>query len=300
MSSIFRRRDGFEGEKLISLPPGIIRDVIQKNPILFQLYITHIGYFPKAQFHYRERRKGCEDNIFIYCLQGKGHFVIGDKKFEVAANQFLLLPATETYMRYWADTDDPWTIYWIHFTGRDIDNYNQSLQITTQKGPISIPFNEKAIEIWHQIYQSLEMGYSMENLANSNMSLNYFVAQFLFPDKYLIADTDDKKDIITDSITNMRLNIGKKLTVEDMAGMHKLSCSHFSMLFRKATGMPPLDYFTHLKMQKACQLIYSNESKIKDIAVSLGYDDPYYFSRVFKKNMGQSPEQYKFSAKKLG
>ncbi|MDQ6480150.1 AraC family transcriptional regulator [Dyadobacter sp. LHD-138] len=300
MSSTFRRRDGFEGEKLISLPPGIVRDLIQKNPALFPLYITHIGYFPKAQFHYRERRKGCEDNIFIYCVQGKGHFVIGEKKFDVTANQFILLPATDTYMRYWANNDDPWTIYWIHFTGETIGSYNQSLQITTQKGPVNIPFSKKAIELWHQIYQSLEMGYSMENLANSNMSLNYFIAQFLYPDKHLYPDIVGKKDIITESITYMRLHIDKKLTVEDMANMHKLSCSHFSMLFRKATGMPPLDYFTHLKMQKACQLIYSNESKIKEVALSLGYEDPYYFSRVFRKNMGQSPEQYKLTAKKVG
>lgn len=298
MRTTFRRRDGFEGEKLISLPPGIIRDVIEKNPVLFSLYITHIGYFPKAQFHYRERRKGCEDNILIYCLLGKGHFIIGDRHFEVVANQFILLPATDTYMRYWADADDPWTIYWIHFTGKGISDFNRSLQITTQNGPANIPFNDKAIELWHEMYQSLEMGYSMEHLAHSNMVLKYFVTQFLFPDKYLTADVAVKKNIITESITYMRLNIDKKLTVEDMANIHKLSSSHFSMLFRKATGMPPLDYFTHLKMQKACLLIYSNELKIKEIALSLGYDDPYYFSRVFRKNMGQSPEQYRYIAKK--
>ncbi|ACT93099.1 AraC family transcriptional regulator [Dyadobacter fermentans] len=300
MSNVFRRRDGFDGEKLISLPPGILKDVAQRNPALFQIYITHIGYFPKALFHYRERRKGCEDNILIYCIQGKGHYVIGDKKFEVSANQFILLPATDQYIRYWADHDDPWTIYWVHFTGAGIDNFNQSLQIAPQKGPVDILFNEKTLDIWHRIYQSLEMGYSLENLANATMCLHYFTAMFLFPEKHLTTEGTEKTDLITETITHMRLNLDQKLSVEDMARQHQLSCSHFSMLFRKGTGMAPVDYFIHLKMQKACQLIYANEGKIKEIAMSLGYDDPFYFSRVFKKNMGQSPEQYKLTAKKLG
>ncbi|MCF2498279.1 AraC family transcriptional regulator [Dyadobacter chenhuakuii] len=300
MSSSFRRRDGFDGEKLISLPPGILRDVVHKNPALFHLYITHIGYFPKALFHYRERRKGCEDNILIYCVQGKGHYVIADKKFEVTANQYIMLPATDQYIRYWADHEDPWTIYWIHFTGSAIDHFNETLQILPQKGPVNLIFNEKVPDTWHRIYQSLEMGYSLENLANATMCLQYFMAMFLFPEKHLAAEHTEKADVITDTITHMRLHLDKKLSVEDMANKHQLSCSHFSMLFRKGTGMAPVDYFIHLKMQKACQLIYANEAKIKEIALHLGYDDPFYFSRVFKKNMGQSPEQYRLTARKVG
>lgn len=300
MSSSFRRRDGFDGEKLISLPPGILRDIVQKNPALFQLYITHIGYFPKALFHYRERRKGCEDNILIYCVQGKGHYVIADKKFEVCANQYILLPATDQYIRYWADHEDPWTIYWVHFTGPVVHSLNQSLQILPEKGPTQLAFHEKVLDMWHKIYQTLEMGYSLENLANANMCIYYFVAMLLYPEKHFGEDDIGKPDLVADTIRNMRLNLDKKLSVEDMAKQHQLSCSHFSMLFRKGTGMAPMDYFIHLKIQKACQLIYTNDSKIKEIAMSLGYDDPFYFSRVFKKNMGQSPEQYKSTAKKVG
>ncbi|SDN06212.1 AraC family transcriptional regulator [Siphonobacter aquaeclarae] len=295
-----RRRDGFEGEKLISLPPGIWPELIQKNPVLFQLYISHIGYFPRAQFHYRERRNGCEDNILIYCLQGKGHFLVDGKKFEVTANQYLLMPATDKYMRYWADHDDPWTIYWIHFTGRDIGSFNQSLQLNLHRGPVSFPYNEKALETWQEIYQTLEMGYSLENLARASLQLYTFVAYFVFPERQPENSVPRKADIVLDTITYMRAHLDRKLSVEEMAFQHQLSCSHFSMLFRKGTGMPPLDYFTHLKMQKACQLIYAGALKIKDIALALGYDDPYYFSRVFRKNMGQSPEQYRLTSRKVG
>ncbi|WP_158797584.1 AraC family transcriptional regulator [Pedobacter sp. L105] len=296
MNNVIKRRDGFEGEKIISIPPKVWKDCLKKFPELFHIYITHIGYFPKASFHYRERKTGCDDNILIYCLQGKGYYMINNKRFEVHPNQFFLLPATSEYTRYWADEEEPWTIYWVHFTGSIIENFNTSLDIKSLKGPVQIPFNAKALEIWDNIYQSLELGYSIENLCNASFCLYHLIAAFLFYDKHIETKKDNPYDIITSTIVNMKACIDKKLTVEDMAKQHLLSASHFSNLFRKATGMPPIDYFIHLKMQKACQLLYSNETKIKLIAMDLGYDDPYYFSRLFKKYMGLSPEQYKLTA----
>ncbi|TKC57159.1 AraC family transcriptional regulator [Pedobacter hiemivivus] len=56
-----------------------------------------------------------------------------------------------------------------------------------------------------------------------------------------------------------------------------------------------MDYFIHLKMQRACQFLYANETKIKTIALDLGYEDPFYFSRVFKRYIGMSPKQYKLT-----
>lgn len=298
MSNSAKRRDGFQGEKLISIPQKIIKDALGKDPSLFQLFITHIGYFPKASAHYRERRKGCEDNILIYCLQGKGHFIIDNKRFEVTANQFIHVPATDSYMRYWADEEDPWTIYWIHFSGQDLNSFNNSLGISLFKGPQQIPFNQKALDTWETIYQSLEMGYSTENLCNASFCLYQLIATFSFIDKHVLTEKKAGGNIIDEAILNMKSNIDQKLTVEDMARKHNLSSSHFSSLFRKGTGMSPIDYFIHLKMQKACQILYAYDTMIKTVAMDLGYDDQYYFSRIFKKYMGMSPEQYRLTSKK--
>jgi len=119
-------KDGFDGEKLISLPPSVYRNASVDNPLLSQLFITHIGYFPNASFHYRERQNGCPDNILIYCLNGKGWFEIGNRRYIFRPNQFFHVPACTEYMRYGADKDDPWTIYWVHYSGRHIDTLNKS------------------------------------------------------------------------------------------------------------------------------------------------------------------------------
>lgn len=298
MSINFKKRDGFEGEKIINVPQKVLKQIMAKHRCLFSLYITHIGYFPKATAHYRERRKGCEDNIFIYCTQGKGHFIIDDNQIEVKANEFLMVPATDKYLRYWADAEDPWTIYWIHFRGKDLNEFNNSLKITLNSGPIQIPFNQKALDIWDNIYTSLEMGYNIENLCNSTFCLYHFLATFVFFEKHITIVEKEKEDIIAESIKYLKSHLNEKLRVEDIAGKYNLSNSHFAGLFKKSTGMSPIDYFIHLKMQRACQLLHSSDDKVSVVAHQLGYDDQYYFSRIFKKQMGLSPEQYRLMTKK--
>ena len=292
-----KRRNGFEGEKMISVPDRVWKNAKNRFPILFPLYISFIGYFPHASFHYRERRKGCTDNILIYCIKGKGHCILDGERFEVHANQYILIPASDRYIRYWSDIEDPWTIYWVHFTGANIGTFNSSLAIQLCKGPINTPFNEKGIEIWDNIYQTLEASYTIENLCNACFCLYHLLATFLFTEQHIKSDTA-QKDIVQKTILTMRNNLTRKLHIDEFSAIHNLSTSHFSSLFKKSTGMPPMDYFTHLKMQRACQLLYHKDSRIKSVALELGYPDPYYFSRVFKKFIGSSPSEYKFSIHK--
>ncbi|OOG63182.1 AraC family transcriptional regulator [Flavobacterium sp. A45] len=291
----FKQRDGFQGEKLISLPDNIWQKAIKENPVLSHLYITHIGYFPKAAYHFRKRKNGCTDNILFYCLRGKGWYTIKDKRFEVGPNQFFIIPATKEFLSYGADENDPWTIYWIHFSGNDMETFNKSFNIGHFDGPQQITFNEKGIELWEIMYQNLEMGYGKENITKANLCLYHFVSSFLYPDVNSNEKKQDEKDSINNTILFMRSKLAEKLTLEDLAQMNNLSPSHFSLLFKKSTGMSPLDYFIHLKLQQACLQLLTSEVKIKNIAADLGYDDPYYFSRLFKKYMNMSPLQYRFS-----
>lgn len=66
-----RRREGFSGQKMIVFPQKV-SDSIRHNPLLNTLYLTHIGYFPKARYHYRERNESIDEYILIHCVDGKG------------------------------------------------------------------------------------------------------------------------------------------------------------------------------------------------------------------------------------
>ena len=295
-----KKRDGFAGELLISIPQNVLAGAIQKGQILpHQLYVSHIGYFPKALYHYCQRPQGCVDNILFYCVQGKGYYTLDGHTFTLNPNQYVIVPATDKPLVYWSDTEDPWSIYWVHFTSDAPPAFNRPYHIVPEQGPQYIPHNEKGIRIWEEMYENLSRGYSPENLMNTNLCLYHLIATFVFSQQQNQNSSSPEKAIIRETIDYMKNNLDKTIRIEDFADLNKYSVSHFSKLFRLTTGMSPIEYFIHLKMQKACQLLYTEDSRVKQIAALLGYDDPYYFSRLFKKYMNTSPETYRKSVRKI-
>ena len=289
-----RKRDGFIGEKMLSLPDSVRKEMILPDPVLSRLYVEQIGYFPKAAGHYRRRREGCTDNILIYCVRGKGWYRVKEKHFELSPNQFVILPATREFLSYGADEKDPWTIYWVHFSGHDVDIFNQRFGISAGYDPRSIMYNEKGLQLWDTIYGNLETGFTNETLGNANLCLYHLIATFLYPTSATASlKTSNTKDLIDDSIRFMRGKLDTILTVKELATECGLSASHYSHLFHKTTGLPPLEYFIRLKLERACMYLYDSELKVKDISIRIGYEDPYYFSRLFKKHMSMSPQEYR-------
>jgi transcriptional regulator GlxA family with amidase domain len=91
----------------------------------------------------------------------------------------------------------------------------------------------------------------------------------------------------------LRQNVHQPLSLSDMADHANLSKSHFSRLFKEQTGYSPIDYFIHLKVQHACMLLSVTQQTVREVSQAVGYDDQYYFSRIFKKTIGISPSKYR-------
>ena len=289
---LYRKRQGFEGQRLIVLPKKIAADFLAKDPITKQVYITDIGYYPKAQFHYMERPSGISQHIIIYCVEGSGWVQIGKAKIELSPSQFITIPA-DTPHKYAAHEHDPWTIYWIHFKG-EIAAYIVDLIVQHSKNykPYLI-FSENRMRLFEEICFYLEKGYGGDNLRYVNMIFSHFLSSLLYEDKFNYAEHRKEKDVIALTINMMQKNIDKLMTLQDFASFANLSVSHFSAVFRERTGYSPIEYFNHLKIQKACQYLLLTQMRIKEIALELGIDDPYYFSRMFSKVMGASPNDYR-------
>jgi AraC-like DNA-binding protein len=95
------------------------------------------------------------------------------------------------------------------------------------------------------------------------------------------------------TLTFLHENFHRNVSLAEMAEQAGLSVTHFSFLFKQQTGYSPVDYFIHVKMQRACTLLTLQPKTINEIAYELGYEDPYYFSRIFKKVVGVSPNYYR-------
>src|SRR5688572_1288093 len=92
---------------------------------------------------------------------------------------------------------------------------------------------------------------------------------------------------------SMQEHINDNISLNELSSQYNYSVSRFSNLFKQKTGYAPIDYFVQMKMQKACQQLDFTDRSVKDIAFSMGFDDPYYFSKRFRTIIGMSPKKYR-------
>jgi AraC-like DNA-binding protein len=144
-----------------------------------------------------------------------------------------------------------------------------------------------------KIYKTLELGYSIDNLLFANMCLSHFLTLFIYNSRHYTATANDKLDCVDSAILFMQEHINDNISLNDLSKQYNYSVSRFSNLFKQKTGYAPIDYFLQLKMQKACQQLDFSDRSIKDIAFSMGFDDPYYFSKRFRTIIGMSPKKYR-------
>jgi AraC-like DNA-binding protein len=289
---IVKKKEGFKGQRAIILPRNIISLQCNDNDIIGQSYITDIGYYPKAQFHYRKRAHGIDQNVLIYCVEGSGSAQIGDNKYSIDPGNFIVIPAGVPHS-YAADEDHAWTIYWIHFKGK-ISDAMSNLMVKEFKGyKGTVNYSEKRTVLFDEIYTNLEKGYGTENIYYANMCLWQFISSFIFDNKFNFITKTATNDISSHAIDFMQKHLDKTLKLSEIAHAVNTSVSHFAAVFRNKTGFAPIEYFNHLKIQKACQYLQFTEDRVREIAYNLGIEDLYYFSRLFKKVMGVSPNEYR-------
>jgi len=98
---------------------------------------------------------------------------------------------------------------------------------------------------------------------------------------------------IEQSVAYMLGHLDEPLQVATLAARAGVSLSHFFALFKRQIGCAPIDCFIRLRMQRACRLLDETMLSIKEVAAALGYDDPFYFSRVFKSVNHVAPSEYR-------
>lgn len=286
-----KKKEGFKGQQAIVLPRNI-QNACARDAATKQLYITDIGYYPKAELHHRKREEGAAEHILIYCQDGKGSITLKKKTYSIGPGDCFLLPRNQ-FHEYAADLEEPWTIYWVHFLGANADALFNTAVKTWKGNKTFIPFNAERIQLFNRIYRQLERGYRREHLAFANMNFWSFLTSCFYPDLHAANHNAPGTNVVDMAIDYMHQHIDQMLTLQQMSARLNLSQSHFSYLFKNGTGYSPIEYFNHLKVQQACQYLLFTTLRIKEIAIQLGIDDPYYFSRMFTKVMGLSPNQYR-------
>jgi AraC-like DNA-binding protein len=292
MKSNNRKSDGFEGEKIIEIPKQIVA-ACQKIPLISPIFITRMGFYPKAANHYFQRPNGISQTIIIYCTNGKGWIKMNNKRFPLQAGDFTIISSGVPHS-YGSDKETPWTIHWFHLQEKTPGSLQNSLPGHDTKLVHNIDYDEERISIFDKIYATFTGGYSSDLLLFANLLFGYFFASLIQPQAFKNNNLMCSGTTISEkAIQFMKANIKSVLTVHEIATQCDLSVSFFSRKFKHETGYTPVEYLNYLKIQKACQLLHLSKLRVNALITEIGITDPFYFSRLFKKQMGVSPLQYR-------
>lgn len=278
------------GQKMIVLPESI-KEKLKTHIVTKSFYITDIGYYPNANYHFRTRKKGADEFILIYCVQGQGKIKIAGEQIILLPNHFVVIPK-KTAHEYRADQFNPWSIYWMHFDGIIAQNIFDRYRLNPNKYEI-VPVDGNRIDQFNQIFRILSSDYVMPRLEYANILGLNFLTSFVFLEIDRVLQINNRIDLVDNIIDFLMKNLDKSLKSDDIAKEFNYSPSYLFNLFKKRTGYSLIHFFNLKKSQKACEYLSYTDLSIKEISYNMGFQDPLYFSRLFKRYIGISPKAYK-------
>lgn len=230
----------------------------------------------------------------MLCVGGHGFVEINGQREHLQEGHLLIIPR-DTPHTYWAANDDPWSIYWVHFLGDDVAYFVERIPRPGQPVPVEAATREEATRLFRNCLDALHDGYGLSTMIYAAQSVQHLLSLLLYRNRTLPMDqrSNERRSKVDAAIDYMQNNLNKNLRLQDFAHEAGMSVSHFSERFRQQTGQSPMAFFIQMRMRLACRLLDLSGQPVKAVALEIGYRDPYYFSRIFKKSMGISPDKYR-------
>ncbi len=140
--------------------------------------------------------------------------------------------------------------------------------------------------IWEQLFK-------METLLDMKSCISDYFHKSIF---YIKEKRRSKSDNIVNRIKSIIFeNYNQNITIQEIASKVYLTSTYICMIFKEETGETINEYLTKVRMEKAKEMLKDSRNKLYDICYSVGYTDPSYFSKLFKKYTGLTPSNYRDS-----
>lgn len=261
------------------------------NTVTSDLTIFDCGY----EKYSGEKQKIVTENYpyfsFHCILDGKGWMQLGDNRYELEKGQVFIVPPGIDAL-YGQDLSDPWQYIWINFGGTHAKRYLQAAGLTPEQPFYSYKNPEiltefcrmidsdnhkfrRTFQLMGSLYQALGLIVEERNISafDGGLKANDYVVMVL---KY-----------IEDNYSDPELSMAK------VAGYLHLNVKYFCRLFVKNMGCSFTQHLSLYRIKKATQLLETTALSIKQVSLAVGYTDPLYFSKVFKKYRLISPKEFK-------
>ncbi len=268
------------------------------------LYLTVVGYaqippsdvyppriHPSGYFFTWEKGRILQEYQINYITEGSGTFETGEGQFPVVPGSMLIL-RPGMWHRYKPDPNTGWNEHYIGFKGDFCARLFHEGFFQVEKPVIYVGFQESLIRLFFEIIQSVKdekTGYQQVSAANTILMLSQIIS--VTRNQEFAGKSIER--IIRKACMYFRENLNVNVNIEKLADDLNVGYSYFRQMFRKYTGISPTQYHLSLRIQRAKDLLVSSDRSIKEIAIDLGFESYFYFSRIFKDKTGESPLEFR-------
>ncbi|MDP4183801.1 MAG: AraC family transcriptional regulator [Bacteroidota bacterium] len=280
-----------------------------EDDINWGMYITVTGVattLKNSEYPSREHPNGyyftwskgriLQEYQILYITEGSGIFENKYGNFKVNSGDVIILFPGEWH-RYCPNKQTGWKEHYLGFNGAFAENILSLPPFSKEEPVLSVGFNVQLLDLYCQVietvhneragYQQICAGITMTILAQINALI-----------KYKDFEGKEVELKVRKACIFLRENLDKQINVEEIAEKLNIGYSHFRKMFKKYTGLSPVQYHFQLRMKHAYDMLVSTDKSVKMIAYDLGFQSLFYFTKVFKQKTGMTPTDVRKMNKK--
>ena len=221
----------------------------------------------------------------FYVRNGKTTFYTKNKKVVATAGDIVYIPYDTEYESYWEHADN---IDYISVLFKQMDSNGEIFNIFDDLCVLVKDNNHLHLESFEKIADIYNKGKKGYKLKCQSLLIELLYAIMMEQNR----NTLETQDSIYQGIWYIENHYQKEIDVDKIAAMCGICPSYFRKKFHEAVGMSPIEYKNFLKTKKSIELLMSGEFGLNEIADIVGFNDVFYYSKVFKRFWGTSPKKY--------
>jgi AraC-like DNA-binding protein len=255
----------------------------------------HTAYPPNKNQHPALFRQVAEGRILqefqiVYITKGEGIFGVEERTYKVMPGSLLLiLPEVKHF--YKPVFEIGWHEYWAGFKGGFYSNLLEKGILSREHVFFDLGLHNDIVLIFEQILHEALTQQPLYQLKACSGILS-LIAEMLTHERRA-GQPNYYQKIVEKAKYLMETNVFKAINVSDISEQIGVSPPKLNEIFKTYTSMTPYQYYIHIKIHKAEDLLEEDNVTVKEVAFQLGFEDQYYFSRLFKNKTGVAPSDWK-------
>ena len=227
------------------------------------------------------------DYYLLYIVSGELTVHFPTKAATLGSGHFLIFPPGCRY-KYFHNDGTTIEYMWLHFTGSHVEETLEKYELCIFPKVNKIEPDDAIVMRFQNIFNAfIKHDKFREN------ELSTLLERLMISLARRVSGEKKHSNLLNKSIAYINSSYVEDLRIPDLAKMENLSVSRYNTLFRQVTGISPVEYIKKMRLASACELLSATDLPIKTVSAMVGYADPHFFSRLFKKSLGVSPAFYR-------